>query len=288
MKLLTTAQVASFVADGCLELPAIVPAEMNEAAVQEMRQMLKRWGTAERPYAATSGQPLSAIYPEPSAVGAVLRLPEVAGAIHSLVGPEPRFDHDFVHYKAAGDTFGQVLHQDAMVDVGVAFDIQLFYFPTEVGPGGGGTGFVPGTHLRRVHETDVGRYVHMAGERQWEGPAGSVLVFHQGMFHRGMPNPSDDARAMYKIRLNPSVPQVRLWDVSDLEAMQNGPEDHIFATFRTDSVAATLRTRHSWLGEADYRLELANRARLWRHLTGDDTFDVDWYLTRTERRAALT
>ena len=59
-----------------------------------------------------------------------------------------------------------------------------------------GSGFVPGTHLRRVHETDVGRYVHVAGEQQWAGPAGSVLLFHQGMWHRGMPNPSGTDRLM--------------------------------------------------------------------------------------------
>jgi hypothetical protein len=29
------------------------------------------------------------------------------------------------------------------------------------------------------------------------------------------------------------------------------------------------------------------RARLWRYLTGDETYDVDHYLTRLEGRAAL-
>jgi hypothetical protein len=36
-----------------------------------------------------------------------------------------------------------------------------------------------------------------------------------------------------------------------------------------------------------HRLETVQRSLLWRHLTGDSGFDVDWYLTRTERRAAL-
>ena len=54
-----------------------------------------------------------------------------------------------------------------------------------------------------------------------------------------------------------------------------------------DSIAGMLRHRERWMGEADYRLELRNRARLWRYLTGDDGFDVDWYLTRQEMRAGL-
>lgn len=285
---LTTTQVANFVARGFLALPGVVPDELNAAAEDELRQILATWGSPDRPFAPASGERLDEIYPEPSAIGAVLRHPPVAGALRSLLGPDPVFDHDFVHFKPAGDPLGQFLHQDAMVDPTLAFDVQLFYFPHEVAPGGGGTGFVPGTHLRAVHETDVGRYVHMAGERQWEGPAGSVLLFHQGMWHRGMPNPSERDRLMYKIRLNPTVPQVRHWDTDDLDDMQNGPDDHVFARFRTDSVAAVLRSRERWEGEADHRLELANRARLWRYLTGDDAFDVDWYLTRSEARAGLS
>ena len=286
-QLLTTAQVATFVARGFLELPAVVPDELNEAAVDELRQILATWGSPDRPFAPSSGQPLEEIYPEPSAIGAVLRHPPVAGALHSLLGPGPVFDHDFVHHKPAGDPFGQPLHQDAMVDPTLAFDVQLFYFPHDVGPGAGGTGFVPGTHQRLVHETDVGRYQHMAGEQQWSGPAGSVLLFHQGLWHRGMPNPSEHDRLMYKIRLNPTVPQVCHWDTSDLDALHNEPDDHVFARFRFDSVAGILRHRELWFGEATYRLELANRARLWRYLTGDDRYDVDWYLTRTESRAGL-
>ncbi|WP_436795228.1 phytanoyl-CoA dioxygenase family protein [Actinospongicola halichondriae] len=287
LPLLTTSQMATFVARGFLPLPGIIPEEINQAAIAELGQIMATWGSPDRPYAPSTGQHLADIYPDGSAIGDVLRHPIVAGAIQSLVGADPVFDHDFVHHKPAGDPLGQYLHQDAMVDPSLAFDLQVFYFPHEVLPGGGGTGFVPGTHLRRVHETDVGRYVHMAGERQWEGPAGSILLFHQGMWHRGMPNPSDRDRLMYKIRLNPTAPQVRLWDTSDLDGMQNGAEDHVFARFRSDSVAGILRHRERWLGEADYRLELANRAALWRYLTGDDGFDVDYYLTRTEVREAI-
>lgn len=285
--LLTTEEVARFVARGFHPMPGVVPDELNAAAVDELGRILASWGSPERPFAPSSGQLLSEIYPEPSAIGAVLRHPPVAGALRSLLGPDPVFDHDFVHHKPAGDPFGQVLHQDAMVDPSLAFDVQLFYFPHEVAPDGGGTGFVPGTHLRCVHETDVGRYVHMAGEQQWAGPAGSVVLFHQGLWHRGMPNPSGRDRLMYKIRLNPVVRQLRQWDTSDLDELQNGPDDHLFARFRMDSVAGILRYREPWLGEADHRLELANRARLWRYLTGDEGFDVDWYLTRTESRAGL-
>ena len=56
---------------------------------------------------------------------------------------------------------------------------------------------------------------------------------------------------------------------------------------RADSVAATLRHREPWLGESAYRLELVQRAALWRYLSADDAFDVDWYQTRKEIRKEL-
>ncbi len=285
--LLSSAEVAAFAARGFLEFPAVIPDELNQAALDECRQIIATWGTSDRPFAPSSGDAWGDIYPDPSALGAVLRSPHVARIVDSLVGADARFDHDFVHLRQPGDRSFQQLHADAVIDPNTAFDIQIFYFPHEVRPGGGGTGFVPGTHLRRVHETQVGRYRHLKGERQWEGPAGSIMVFHHGLWHRGMPNPGKDQRVMYKIRLNPTRPQVRLWDAADLDAVQNRSNDHIFATFDPERLGMTLRTRERWMGEQDYRLELIARTRLWRYLTGSPEFDLDWYHTRVEDRAEL-
>jgi hypothetical protein len=286
--LLSTEDVATFVARGFLEFPGVIPDELNAAAADEMRAIMATWGSPARPFAPASGDAWRAVYPEPSAIGAVLRHRAVRRIVDSLVGPEAVFDHDFVHFKPAGDRTFQPLHADAVIDPNTAFDIQVFYFPNEVHPGGGGTGFVPGTHLRRVHETQVGRYRHIRGERQWSGPAGSILVFHHGLWHRGMGNPSTVDRLMYKIRLNPTRPQVRRWDASDLPGRQSAPNDHIFATFDTERIGMTLRHREAWMGEQDHRLELIARAGLWRYLTGDEAFDLDWYRTRVVGRAALT
>ena len=147
--LLTTGEVATFVARGFLEFPGVVPDELNAAALDECDRIIATWGSPERPFAPSSGDAWADIYPEPSALGAVLRRPEVTRIVDSLVGSDARFDHDFVHMRPAGDRSFQQLHADAVIDPNTAFDIQIFYFPHEVRPGGGGTGFVPGTHLRR-------------------------------------------------------------------------------------------------------------------------------------------
>jgi ectoine hydroxylase-related dioxygenase (phytanoyl-CoA dioxygenase family) len=133
---------------------------------------------------------------------------------------------------------------------------------------------------------DVARYHHLTGEQYFSGVAGTVLIFHQGLWHAGAPNHGSRDRVMGKLRLNPTQPQVRLWDTSDLDA-RNRADDHMFARMEPGTVAAALRHSQPWYEPSVHRLETVQRSLLWRHLTGDSGFDVDWYLTRTERRAAL-
>ena len=92
---------------------------------------------------------------------------------------------------------------------------------------------------------------------------------------------------MHKFRLNPTVPQVRHWDLSDFDDIHNDPIDHMFATMRDDTAATMFRHRHEWMTLSASRIETVQRARLWRYLTGDDAYDVDYYLGRIERRDAL-
>ena len=299
---LTTREMADFVLNGYLRFDSLIPEDINQRAIDELGNlygvkigqiarsmgMKGKFGQApsesvEHPESLT---PLSQCYPSPSVIGEMLRLPAVQGIIESLVGSDPLFDHDFVHYIPANNPKGQHLHVDAVIDNShPSFDIQLFYYPTDVAPGAGGTRFVPGTHLRRTRAEGVARYQHLLGEEQYSGSAGTVLIFHQGLWHAGQPNPSDQERWMYKIRLNPQVPQVRLWNLEDFDALHNDPRDHTFAHMRLDSVAQVLRTMHPWQQGHELRYEQMERARLWRYLSGDPSFDVDYYHTRMEGRA---
>lgn len=285
---LTTRQMAEFVANGVIRFDAIVPADINERVLDELRQLeAERLATTgmKPPH---TGTPLEECYPEPSVIGEYLRLPQIRGIIESFVGTNPKFDHDWTHHIRPHATYTQPLHVDAITDSDdLTFDVQLFWYPHDVAPGEGGTRFVPGTHLHRVRSSGLDRYQHIAGEQQFSGPAGTVVVFHHGLWHAGQPNPGDSDRWMHKVRLNPTVAQVRLWDTSDLDELQNPPSDHFFARMQRDSVANTFRSMQPWMGITDYRNEQVQRARLWRYLTGDDTYDVDYYLSRLEGRAAL-
>jgi hypothetical protein len=89
-----------------------------------------------------------------------------------------------------------------------------------------------------VRAEGISRYQHIRGEQQFAGPAGTLLVAHHGLWHAGQPNPGERERWMYKIRLNPRVPQVKLWNTGDLAALQNDARDHVFGTVAPDSVAS--------------------------------------------------
>jgi hypothetical protein len=286
---LTTRQMADFVTNGFLRFDEIVPADINERAVTELEQLNAGRLLPSDDLAAMrpphSGTTLDECYPEPSVIGEYLRLPEIRGIITSLVGAAPEFDHDWVHYIPSGGTHRQPLHVDATTDSDDAtFDVQLFWFCNDVKPGEGGTRFVPGSHLTRVRSAGIGRYQHIVGEQQVSCRAGTVFVFHHGLWHAGQPNPGPD-RWMHKIRLNPTAPQIRLWNTDDFDDAQSPSTDHVFARMQNGSVADTFRIMHPWMGVTDYRNAQLQRALLWRHLTGDEHFDIDYYLTRLEQRA---
>ena len=273
--LLTTAKMAEFVARGFLRFDELVPDEVNQAVMAAFDK-----GGIE---AAPAGTPLSRCYPEPSPIGAILRMPEIQGIIHSLVGPDPLFDHHAIHVRQPREGNAQGMHGDSIIDTRMHFDIQLMYFPHDVPLEMGGTLLVPGSQYRRINEMDIARYQNFAGQIPMVCKAGSLLALHHGVWHCGRQNNTDRKRYMYKIRLNPVVRQYRLWNTDDLAAMTGGPK-HIFT--REQNAVADVQTilsrGEAWYEDAGGRLEIVNRVKMWRFLTGDESFDVHYWLTRLE------
>ena len=92
------------------------------------------------------------------------------------------------------------------------------------------------------------------------------MVVHHGMWHCAQPNLTDQTRYMFKLRLNPTVRQMRLWNTDDID----------------DSlVPGLLGKNHKWYGN-DVRLEFVNRIKFWRFLTGNEHFDMGYWLSRLE------
>jgi hypothetical protein len=49
-------------------------------------------------------------------------------------------------------------------------------------------------------------------------------------------------------------------------------------------VAAALNVYHPWSEHATSRLEVYNRIQMWRALTNDTSFDIDYWATRVANR----
>lgn len=274
--LLSTDQVAEFVSRGFLRFDGLIPDEINRVALAEMSGQEELDGAVLPAYPRQryrSGTRLSECFTESPGVGRMLRLPSVEAIITSLVGPHPFYDHHAVHLREPGPP-SQALHGDAIIDTRAAFDIQLMYYPEKVTAAGGGTLLVPGSQFRQINEAEVARYQNVAGELLLEAEAGTILVLHHGMWHCGRRNRTDRSRYMFKVRLNPSVEQVRLWDTSDLD----DPEVR-------ERVRRRLSEGQPWYEGPTARLEQVQRAALFRRLSDDPTFQVEYWLGRLENQA---
>ena len=304
--LLTSAQMATFVARGFLRFDGVVPDAINQQFMAEAgdipsaeagTRIRKIYGdalAANQIPEVPAGTPLAEAYAPNSALARLLDLPLVRGAIQSLVGEAPVFDHHFLHvtfppaYHAAGqsENVSQHTHQDSTIDPRTAFDLQIMYYPHAVTRPMGGTRFIPGTHLRKVSEVALGRYQNIRGQQHMVCEAGTLLFLHHGIWHGGGVNLSDRTRYMFKIRMHASGRQTRGWDLSDLpNAETQRPIFYRKSAPEAGTVATLLTTPEPWFEQDTGRLEYVNRIKLWRYLTEDPSFDVDYWLTRLEAEA---
>ena len=305
VELLTSRQMATFAARGFLRFDGRVPDAVNaqfldaagrlqtpapgadpQSALKRNRALLRENGIPEVP----AGTPMTKAYAPHTALGRLVRLPWVRGGIESLVGPGALLDHHFLHialppaFRGGALGASQHTHQDSTIDPRRAFDIQLLYFPHEVTATMGGTRYVPGTHLRVVSEGAIGRYQNILGQEHVVCPAGTLIFAHHGLWHGGGLNRSERARYMFKVRLNPTVRQRRLWDVSDLTERDYAqrPIFHLKSPPAPDHIHSILTRPERWFENDTGRIEYINRIRFWRFLLGDDTFDADYWATRVE------
>jgi len=275
--LLTSKQMAEFVARGFLRFDELVPEEINQEVMRAIdTQAIKGH---------RSGRPLSQCY-QGTPIRKLLDLPQVQGLIESLVGEDPLFDHDAIHVREPNEGKAQGLHADSIIDCRTHFDIQLMYFPHDVPLEMGGTLLLPGSHFRRVNEMDVAAYQNMRGQIPMVCKAGTLLALHHGIWHCGRQNKTGRRRYMFKLRLNPAQRQLRLWNTDDLDDEYRKTKAIHSAFPMGDDVQGILARREPWFEQASGRLEVVNRIKLWRFLTGDEEFDVHYWLGRLENMPA--
>ena len=173
-KLLTTEQMAEFASSGCLFFEELIDEQTNKEflddightdidkadSVNDFYKNIKANSSIPR---IPAGTPLKEAFPQNSPLDKIFKNEVVEGAITSLVGSNSIVDHQFLHItfptkyfnQANQRQMSQANHQDSTIDPRSTFDVQLFYFPTEVTKEMGGTRYHPGTHLRIVNEMAI-------------------------------------------------------------------------------------------------------------------------------------
>jgi len=294
LNLLTTSQVAEFAAKGCLRFDGLIDNDLNQEFLDLFAEDIgsdDRYVNRAIPNC-KPGTYVSQAFPQDHPLSKILAQPVVAGTLKSLMGTNPIFDHHHVHMTFPNRSRVQTNHQDSTIDLrSKNFDIQMIYFPHEVNDKMGGTRYIPGTHLRTVHESQIARYQNIRGQIRVTCPAGTIIFFHHGIWHGGGKNTSDVPRIMYKLRLQPSGSQSLQWDTSDLTEERikswQRPIFHAFGKHKEDDVPSKLMSHEPWFDNTS-RLEYMNRIRFWRTLLNDAEIDIDYWLTRIENEPAST
>ena len=300
-KLLTTEQMAEFASSGCLFFDELIDKETNKEFLDDIghtsADKVDSMQTYNKNIKATSsiprikaGSPLKNAYPVNSPLEKILKNEVVAGAIQSLVGSNPIVDHQALHltfptkfFKGANKRqMSQGNHQDSTIDPRSTFDIQVFYFPTEVTKEMGGTRYHPGTHLRIVNEFAIAKYQNILGQKSIVCKPGTIGIFHNGLWHGAGVNFSDEIRYMFKVRLQPTEKQELLWDPE--KKYKPLPNRALYWTDenKEETINDILMQSYPWQEADTNRLDKINVVKFWRLLTGHKKMDVDYWLTRIE------
>ena len=115
--LLTTQQMALFVARGFLRFDALVPESINHTVLSAIEAGGAQDGLLIRDSEVHSyppGTPLSECYVDQPALRQLFDLPSVRGIIRSLVGGDPLFDHHAIHHCPPNQNTAQYTHADSI------------------------------------------------------------------------------------------------------------------------------------------------------------------------------
>lgn len=180
------------------------------------------------------GNPANNVLPAIPELQAVFDHPVVHGAMSSILGPDYYLHlHRHVHDNPPGSK-GQKMHKDSLLNSRFAVDgnrrhhhtrwTMAFYYPQDTPVELGPTGIVPESQYLNVDAPEGVDELPLTGE------AGTVVIVHYDLLHRGMPNRTDKTRYMHKFLFTRmSEPTAPSWRHTDPTWAPTGhPQDAIW------------------------------------------------------------
>ncbi|NKB69771.1 MAG: phytanoyl-CoA dioxygenase [Candidatus Latescibacteria bacterium] len=196
--LLNDAEMAAFIGRGHITVTPDLSADFHAEVFAQHEAVFDQ-----------EGNPGNNLLPRIPQVGQVFDDARVQGALRSIIGDNYYLQpHRHPHYNPAGSK-GQNLHQDG----GRRWShrtrrLLAFYYPQDTPVERGPTGIVSGSHY---FNTPQG--VRAEAETALTSPAGTVTIVNYDLWHRGMPNLTDDNRYMVKFLFaRMSEPRAPSWD----------------------------------------------------------------------------
>ena len=246
--LLDVQEMMKFTSDGFVRLDRAVPHELNEHVLSELDAYegsgYKYWDTS-------------------ATIRRVFQLPRLCGALRSLVGPDPVYNHSFVHIVPPNYLQAQDWHADAVIDTRpLRFDVLVMYFPQDTPQEMGPTLVLPGLAPAR-HPFWIDRSLP-----EHRGPAA--------------PRPARPGQSSSLTRTFGTVPSRTRLTASVIcsrcgcnwpRDANSGPGSTPRATATPTSSRPIFTTQQPWYG-AEHREVQIERAKLWRYLCGDDHIDA--------------
>ena len=180
--LLSDEQMQYFIANGYINIKTDLPADFHEAIFQEAEAVFEN-----------EGNPGNNLVPRIPEIQEIFDHPTVDGALRGLVGPNYyTHPHRHCHHNPPGST-GQRMHKDSWTRRRHPTRwVMALYYPQDTPEERGPTGVLPQSQCYNDQPDNGQVELPLAGE------AGSMTIVHYDLWHRAMPNRTDQNRYMMK------------------------------------------------------------------------------------------
>jgi len=217
---LSDEQMRGFIRDGYLAVKTGLPAEVHRDIWDQTETVLE-----------TEGNPGNNLMARIPAMRKVFDDPAVDGALAGVLGDNYYMHpHRHCHYRAPHSE-GQQIHKDSFTKRRHHTRwILAMYYPQDTTVDMGPTAVIPGTQYYNWLRGPIGvqhRVDSTEGEIPMAVDAGTVLIVHYDIWHRGMANESDKKRYMMKFMFTRmEEPRGPSWDSRQSEWVPDGNDGH--------------------------------------------------------------
>ena len=217
---LSDEQMRGFIRDGYLAVKTGLPAEAHQDIWDQTTTVFE-----------TEGNPGNNLMARIPTIRKVFDDPAVDGALAGVLGDNYYMHpHRHCHYRPPHSE-GQIIHKDSFTKRRHHTRwILAMYYLQDTTVGMGPTAVMPGTQYYNWLKGPIGvqtRVEGTEGEVPMAVGAGTVLIVHYDIWHRGMGNESDKKRYMMKFMFTRiEEPRAPSWDSQNPDWLSDGDDGH--------------------------------------------------------------